>query len=120
MTKKFTDNDFPSFKEIEEITQKVSAPDYPYTNYVLPENANNHERIKFSLCQNILRYKRENNLSEPELTKKIGISKDKLIDILFNKVHNLNLEELLNYADNLHLPLEIRVIEKEPSKISTS
>ena len=31
------------------------------------------EKTKYEVCQNILRYKRENNLSEKELAKKLGI-----------------------------------------------
>ena len=38
-------NNFPSDREIEEITKKVSAPNYPYANYILPDNANPTERI---------------------------------------------------------------------------
>lgn len=65
--------------------------------------------MKYSLCKNILRYQRENNLSETKLIKMLGINKDKLIDILFAKIYNLELNELLTYFDNLHIPFEIRI-----------
>src|SRR3954452_24333298 len=104
-----TNNNFPSDQEIEEITKKVSAPNYPYLNYVLPDNASSAEKVKYGLCQNIARYKRENDLSEKELSQKIGVNKERLIDILCSKVYLFNLEELLTYFDNLHLPFEIKI-----------
>lgn len=104
-----TNNNFPSHEEIEKITKRVSVPNYPYLNYVLPDNASSVERMKYSLCQNIACYKRENNLSERELAKKIGVDKEKLIDVICSKVNKLELEELLSYFDNLHLPLEVKI-----------
>ncbi|CAI2190239.1 10840_t:CDS:1, partial [Funneliformis geosporum] len=81
-----TNNNFPSDKEIEKITKKVSASNYPYKNYILPSNASSTssaEKAKYELCQDILKYQQENNLSETKLTKMLGVNKDKLIDILF-------------------------------------
>src|SRR5436190_20162356 len=82
-----TNNNFPSDKEIEEITKRVSAPNYPYVNYILPDNASSAERVKYSLCQNVARYARENNFSEKELSQKLGVNKEKLIDVLCSKVY---------------------------------
>src|SRR3954453_8934333 len=103
MTKKLkpriiTNNNFPSDKEIEEITKRAAAPNYPYKNYILPDNASSAEKAKYSLCQNFARYKRENNLSEKELAQRIGVSKSKLIDILCSKIYLFNLEELMSYT----------------------
>ncbi|CAG8581291.1 41290_t:CDS:2 [Gigaspora margarita] len=92
---------FPPEKELKEMCQKLSAPNYPYVNYVLPDNANSNERMKYSLCKTILRYQREKELSDPQLAKRLGVSKDKLIDILFAKVYNLELNELLTYFEIL-------------------
>ena len=61
-------------------------------------------------------YKRENNLSEIKITKMLGVNKDKLIDILFSKIYNLNLEELITYTNNLHIPFEIRITNRTKIK----
>lgn len=119
MTRKFkiiNNNNFPSDKEIEEITKKVSEPNYPYKNYVLPNNASVEDRLKYEICQNIARYKRENNLSESELAEKVGESKEKIIDIICSKIYLFNLKELIKYADSLFSPLEIGIIKAEPRK----
>ena len=97
-------NNWPSEQEIEEVIKETSKPDYPYENYILPDNANSKERMKYSLCKTILCYQRENNISDAKLTKMLGVSKDKLIDILFAKGYNLELNELL-----LHIPFEVKI-----------
>ena len=115
--KVINNDNFPSDKEIEEITKRVSAPDYPYMNYVLPADANSNERMKYGLCKSILNYQRENELSEVRLAKMLGVNKDKLIDILFAKIYNLELNELLTYFDNLHVPFEIKIINQNQLNI---
>lgn len=104
-----TNNNWPSDKEIEEVIQETSQPNYPYVNYVLPNNANATQRAKYNLCQEILKFQQENQLSETKLAKKLGVSKDKLTNILFSQIYNLNLEELIIWTDNLHIPFEIKI-----------
>ncbi|CAG8849939.1 36208_t:CDS:1, partial [Racocetra persica] len=57
---------------IEEVIQDISRPDYPYKNYVLPKKANSTDRAKYNLCQDILKYQQENNISEAKLIKIFG------------------------------------------------
>jgi len=111
--KVINNNNFPSDREIEEITKKVSSPNYPYLNYVLPDNASSTEKAKYELCKDILKYQQENKLSEIKLAKKLGVNKKKLIDILCSKIYLFNLEELLTYTDNLHIPFEIKITNNQ-------
>jgi len=84
----------------------------------LPANATPTEKAKYNLCQNVARYKRENNLSEKELAQKIGVSKEKAIDVICSKFYLFNLEELIAYIDNLHIPFEVRITNrKEPERL---
>ena len=99
--KEIKDYSFPSEAELKEIREKVSNPNYPYRNKVLPLNASGEEKLKYQICQTILVYQQENNLSEKELTRKIGVSEDKLIDILCSKIYNLELSELTNFTEKL-------------------
>lgn len=109
-------NNWPSDKEIEEVIKETSRPNYPYVNYILSDNANPTEKAKYKLCQDIAKYQQENELSWPKLTKMLGVNKEKLIDILFSKIYNLNLEELITYTDNLHIPFEIKITNQHEIK----
>src|SRR3954452_14583022 len=92
---------FPSEAELKDIREKTSSPDYPYRNKILPANASTEEKFKYQICQAILVYQQENNLSEKELTQRIGVNKDKLINVLCSKIYNLELNELTCFTEKL-------------------
>jgi hypothetical protein len=100
---------FPPEEEIQKVIKRMTQPGYRRINKGLLPNATTEEKIKYDLCQNISRYARENNLTEKELGKKLGIDQVKTECILFCHIDKLILGELIAYVDNLHIPVEIRV-----------
>ena len=68
INKKFT---FPPKEEFERVVKRAQKSDRR-TNILLHPNASAAERVKYNLCKNIARYERENNLTEGELSEKIG------------------------------------------------
>lgn len=70
------------------------------------------EKTKYNLCKTIARYERENNLSELELAKKLGITHSQVEKILFCHINKLNLEELMNLVEGLAAPLEVKISSK--------
>ena len=82
------------------------------TNFLLPPNATVAEKAKYKLCRSISRYERENNFSEQELAKKLGIAHAQVEKILFCHIDRLDLEELVNYTEKLAMPLEVKINSK--------
>ena len=87
-----------------------------WINKGLTPHATPIEKAKYEVCQNILRYKRENNLNEKELTQKIKIKPSKLDYLLFCHIEHFTLDELVLYASELFSPFQIGIIEAK-SKI---
>src|SRR5687768_11664458 len=106
---------FPNEKELKEIREKTSKPDYPYRNKILPANASGEEKFKYQICQAILVYQQENNLPVEEVAKKIEIPLTKTYDILLGKSKDFRLNELVNYLEKLQIPFEITVREVRPT-----
>ena len=102
---------FPPKEEFERVVKRTQKSD-KRTNMGLPPNATAAEKAKYSLCKNILRYERKNNLSEQELAKKLGITHSRVEKILFCHIDKLNLEELINFIERLSMPLEMKVNSK--------
>jgi predicted XRE-type DNA-binding protein len=100
---------FPSENELKEIRKKASNPNYPYKNKILPLDASGEEKFKYQICQAILFYQQENNLSVEEIVKKLELSLTKTYDILLGKSKNFKLKELANYLEKLHVPFEVVV-----------
>jgi len=104
---------FPPEEEIKKVIKRMTQPGYRRINQGLKQNATTEEKLKYQLCQNISRYARENNLTEKELGKKLGIDQIKVEYILFAHLNKLILGELVAYADNLRIPLEIKIVHSQ-------
>ena len=71
------------------------------------------DKAKYEIQQNILRYKRENDLSEKELSEKLGIKQvDKLEYLLFRHIDYFTLDELVEYDSELFAPFHLVVHEE--------
>lgn len=102
---------FPPKEEFERVVKRAQKSD-KRTNFFLPLNATAVEKTKYKLCKTIARYERENKLSEQELAKKLGITHSQVEKILFCHIDKLNLEELMNFAEGLAAPLEVKINSK--------
>ena len=102
---------FPPKEEFERVVEKAQKSD-KRTNFLLPLNATAAEKAKYKLCKSIARYERENDLSEQELAKKLGITHAQVEKILFCHIDKLNLEELMNFLERLSVHLEVKVNSK--------
>ena len=115
--KKFS---FPPEEEIKKVLKRVEEPNFRRVNIGLHPNSTPAEKAKYKLCKTIARYERENKLSEQELGKKLGIDQAKTEYILFCHIDKLNLDELINYADSLHLPFKLTINGLHASQKTTA
>src|SRR6266480_4649369 len=102
---------FPPKEEFERVVERTRKSD-KRTNFLLPPNATAAEKAKYNLCKVIAHYERENKFSEQELAKKLGIAHSQAEKILFCHINKLNLEELINWAEGLAVPLEMKINSK--------
>ncbi|WNE41111.1 MAG: hypothetical protein mread185_000706 [Mycoplasmataceae bacterium] len=87
-------------------------------NYDLPENPTALELAKYNICQNILRYKRENNLSREQVAQQIQLSKAETEELLFCHINNFTLDRLTEYASRIFSNLEIKITRAENRQIN--
>lgn len=96
--------------------EKMKQPDYHQKSRGLTWNATPTDKAKYEIQQNILRYKRENDISDQNLKKILEIKdKRKLECLLFAHIENFSLDELFSYAEKLTIPLQV-INEKETTK----
>ncbi|CAG8845528.1 21784_t:CDS:2 [Gigaspora margarita] len=84
---------FPDEAEIQRVIKRVTQPGYRRINHFLPPNASETDRTKYSLCKSIIRYARENKLSEEDLKQRLDIDQVKLEYVLFCHLSQFSLEE---------------------------
>src|SRR5436190_17860623 len=109
--KKFT---FPPKEEFERVVRRARRSDR-WTNFSLAPDATPVEKAKYDFCQTIARYRRENNLTEKEIAKKLEITSYRLDNILYSHIDKFTLDELAHYASSLHIPFELRTIHDQTS-----
>jgi predicted XRE-type DNA-binding protein len=78
----------------------------------LPENATPLEKAKYELCEKILGYQQDNNLSDKEIAQKIHLTTGETKDILYCHIDYFTLDRLITYASRLFSTSEIKVIIK--------
>jgi hypothetical protein len=100
---------FPPEEEMQRVIKRFSDPNYNRVNIGLMPNASELDKTKYSVCQSISRYKRINKITPNELSERIGINRAKTEDILFGRITNFNLDELVSYTDKLNGHLELKV-----------
>ena len=85
------------------------------TSWGLPENPTPLEQAKYDICEKILGYQQDNNLSDKEIAQKIHLTTGETKDILYCHIDYFTLDRLITYASRLFSQQEIRVTI-EPKK----
>ena len=115
--KKFS---FPPEEEIKKVLKRVEQPNYRRVNIGLHPNATPAEKAKYKLCKDILRYKQENKLTTEDMAQKLELNIPKTEYILFSHIDKFHLDELINYADSLHLPFKLTINGLHASQKTTA
>src|SRR5579859_840728 len=97
-------------EKFEEYLKKLEDPNYELeTNFALPENATILERIKYGLCQSILGYRQDNNLTTAQVAKKLKLSVPETEEILLAHLDKFTLDRLMTYASQIFSSFEIKL-----------
>jgi hypothetical protein len=84
-------------------------------NYDLPENPTPLQVAKFDICQKILAYQQDHNLTDEELVNRINLSIPELEEVLFCQIEKFTLDRLMTYANSLFNPSQIKITITQPT-----
>jgi len=99
---------FPLPEEFERVVKRNQKSN-KRSNFLLSPNATELDKAKYKLCKDILGYKQQNKLSTENMSQQLNLSIPKTEYILYSRINKLHLDELINYANKLHLPFELRI-----------
>ena len=100
------DYSFPPQEELIRIRKKLSDPKYEVGNIALSKEADEIEKIKYSISQSILTYQQASKKTLNAMAKEIAladITKKKVYDICRGKISDFSLGELVVCAINLRI-----------------
>lgn len=107
---KKTEKGFPDQQTLKRVREKLSDPNYEGGNFALPKNASEVDRAKYSLCQLIAKYQRENGLLQKQVAEKIGIDEARISEILRGKIESFTLDRLVSYAEKLYENVQVKIV----------
>lgn len=99
---------FPPERELKRIREKKGI-----VNILLPKNATFLEKIKHEICQAILAYQQDNNLTYRKVAQKIGISSEQTIDMMRGNIASFTLDSLITYAEKLNIPCQVKIVSEK-------
>jgi predicted XRE-type DNA-binding protein len=67
------------------------------------------DKAKYKLCKDILRYEQDNDLTTKDIAKQLGLTIYRTEYILYSHIDKLTLDELITYANMLHIPRQLRI-----------
>lgn len=107
---------FGEDKELTEICNKLSDPNYQRGSQALPKNASLLEQSKYNLCQKILIQQQKKKITPEKLAKQIQLSVPETEDILHCRINKFTLDRLVDYAEKLTIPLQITETQKKAKR----
>lgn len=107
-------------REFEKYLAEIERPEYDGSDisWSLSKNATPLEKVKYKICERILTYHQDNDLSIEETARRIHLTTAETKDILHYHPSYFTFERLLTYLNRLLTPsqqIEIVIKEKRNS-----
>lgn len=93
--------------------ERMRKPDYRYINKGLSLNATPLEKSKYDICQDILSYTQENNISDQDLKKTLRMKQNEFDYLVYCHIDKFSLDQLVDYASELFAPFRLGVIPEK-------
>ena len=98
-------------QKFQKILQELEDPkNIGQGSWALPRNATPAEKARYEICEKILGYQEDNNLSDEAMTRKLHLTQAELEDILFCRISKFNFDYLMNVANQLFFPDGVKVV----------
>ena len=91
---------FPDKKRVLEVLKKIKRKRIAPTR-LLHKNASVVDKIKFNICQKIIRFKRESGYSNKEIADIIGVTPAVTSRIIHCNIEKFKIDSLLSYYECL-------------------
>jgi predicted XRE-type DNA-binding protein len=97
---------WPSEETLKRMDKKLSRAK---GSRVLSTDADPVERIKYSLCEAVVHYCQEHNLSQRDLAKLLEVSESRVSEMVHYRVEKLTIDRLVKHLAKLKQTVKIQV-----------
>ncbi len=76
---------------------------------LLPPGASSLDKTKYDLCRRLAVYMREEDLTQRELAKKLGVVESRVSEVLHYRIQKITLDRLVKYHQVLNPGFSLKV-----------
>jgi predicted XRE-type DNA-binding protein len=67
------------------------------------------ERFRWDLCQNLVRYMHENDISQVKFAKLLGINQSRISEVVHHRIDKVSTDKLLAYNEKIFPKVEFKI-----------
>jgi predicted XRE-type DNA-binding protein len=76
---------------------------------MLSPNASSLDKMKYDLCKRLLVYMRENDLTQRQLAKELGVVESRVSEVLHYRIEKITLDRLVKYHQTIDPKFALKV-----------
>lgn len=97
---------YPSKKKLEEMDKKLKNVDGAL---MVGPNASPAEKFRWDLCQNLVKYMVEKDLSQVEFAKLLEIDQARVSEIVNHRIDKVSTDKLISYNEKINPKVEFKI-----------
>jgi predicted XRE-type DNA-binding protein len=90
---------YPSKKKLKEMDQKLKKAE---GTLMVGPSSSPAEKFRWDLCQNLVRYMAEKNVSQVEFAKLLGIDQSRVSEIVHHRIDKVSTDKLIAYNEKIN------------------
>lgn len=97
---------YPSKKKLQEIDKKLKNSQ---GTLMVGPSSSPSERFRWDLCQNLVRYMTEKDLSQVEFAELLDIDQSRVSEIVNHRIDKVSTDKLISYNEIINPKVEFKI-----------
>ena len=99
---------YPSKKKLAEVERKLKVAD---GTMMVGPSSSPAERFRWELCQNLVKYMVENELTQVEFAKVLGIDQERISEIVRHRIDKVSTDKLITYNERINPKVAFKIAQ---------
>ena len=97
---------YPNKKKLAEMDKKLKNVE---GTLMVGPSSSSAEKFRWDLCQNLVRYMTEKDLSQVEFAKLLGIDQSRVSEIVNHRIDKVSTDKLIVYNEKINPKVEFKI-----------
>ena len=97
---------YPNKKKLEEMDKKLKGVE---GTLMVGPSSTPAEKFRWELCQNLVKYMGEKDLSQVEFARLLGIDQSRISEIVNHRIDKVSTDKLISYNEKVNPKVEFKI-----------